>query len=88
MTFLKADGKGGIVVKRVKEGGPCEGVLQEGDRVLSFDGEKNDWFTDKDIVRLTMGMPGTEVCMYVCMCVCMCVLLLRMLAFGSSAAMF
>ncbi len=81
VTFLQADGKGGIVVKRVKPGGPCEGVLNAGDRVLAFDGESNEWFTNKDVARLTMGMLDTEVCIVrecvyiyvICVCVCMCV---------------
>ncbi len=57
------------MVKRVKPGGPCEGVLDAGDRVLAFDGESNDWFTIKDVARLTMGMLDTEVRMYICICI-------------------
>ncbi len=42
--------------------------------MLAFDGESNEWFTNKDVARLTMGMLDTEVCIVrVCACVCVCV---------------
>eukprot|EP00961_Rhodomonas_salina_P145702 1961280-Rhodomonas_salina.1 len=40
LTFTRADGSGGLPVKRVKDDGPAavEGSLKPGDVVLSIDG--------------------------------------------------
>jgi hypothetical protein len=75
VAFNKPDGRGGVVVKHVRPDGPCDGVLFHGDRVVSFDGESSDDFSDDDLGRLTMGVAGTEVeavcvCMHVFVCEC------------------
>ena len=60
LTFKPPDGKGGVVVKRVKEDGPALHLVQEGDRIVSIDDWPLDGITNQELVRLTLGIPGTE----------------------------
>ena len=61
LVFLPVDGQGGVVVKRVKEGSACEGVVEAGDRVLAFDGDSSDNWTSQDLAKLSLGPEGSEV---------------------------
>jgi C-terminal processing protease CtpA/Prc len=60
LTFKPPDGRGGLVVKRVKEDGPALHLVEEGDRIISIDDWPLDDISNQNIVRLTLGIPGTE----------------------------
>jgi len=60
LTFKPPDGKGGVLVKRVKEDGPAVGIVHEGDRIVSIDDWPLNDISNQALVRLTLGIPGTE----------------------------
>jgi len=62
ITFKKQDGKGGVVVKRVKPGGGAElsGDIMPGDRVLRLDGICLDHLSQADLASKTIGDEGSE----------------------------
>jgi len=49
-----------LVVKRVKEDGPALHLVKEGDRIVSIDDWPLNDISNADLVRLTLGIPGTE----------------------------
>ena len=61
LTFKPLDGKGGVVVKRVKEDGPALGIVKDGDRIISIDDWSINEISNTQLTRLTLGIPGTEV---------------------------
>ena len=63
MVFLKPDGKGGRVIKRLKPGSASElsGRIHPGDRCLSIDGSELGSISDAQLSRLNRGAEGSEV---------------------------
>jgi C-terminal processing protease CtpA/Prc len=61
MVFLPADGKGGRVIKRLKEGSAADahGEVLPGDRCFTIDGKTVDCLTDRELSDANKGPVGS-----------------------------
>ncbi len=55
-----ADG-GGLRVKRVRAGSPCDGAVREGDVIAAIDGAPLTGLPAAELTRLSLGPAGSEV---------------------------
>ena len=61
MVFLRADDKGGRVIKRIKEGSAADadGHVVPGDRCLAIDGQSVEGMTDRELSDVNKGSIGS-----------------------------
>jgi C-terminal processing protease CtpA/Prc len=63
LTFVRAEGRGGLLVKRVKPGGPAalSGAVVPGERLMRLDGRDVAALSNDELARAILGNPGSQV---------------------------